>query len=111
MTFSLSEDKCRLDFRFEDQEMGEDIPPPGVLRLDADMEAHNAEASAFQQMTYTLRATYEMAPGFPPQLAYAPLPEVRPRPAGGDQAGRQGREEGGQGVRPPVLAGARAEDR
>jgi hypothetical protein len=71
MTFSLSEDKCRLDFRFEDQEMGEDIPPPGVLRLDADMEAHNAEASAFQQMTYTLRATYEMAPGFPPQLAYA----------------------------------------
>lgn len=69
-SFKLSEDKCRLDFGFADEEMGNEIPPPGVLRLDAEMDTSNERPMNFVRYIYTLSATYTMARGFPSSLAH-----------------------------------------
>lgn len=68
-TFKLSYDKCRLDFEFADEEMGNEIPPPGVIRVKGEMTAQNTKPLDLQNFTYTLSATYDMARGFNPDIA------------------------------------------
>ncbi|HEX3152951.1 MAG TPA: hypothetical protein VHR66_33070 [Gemmataceae bacterium] len=70
-TFKLSEDKCRLEYSFGDEEMGEDIPPPGVIRIDASMSSGNDRPYAMKKFTYNFNATYTVARGFPLKIAAA----------------------------------------
>jgi hypothetical protein len=67
---TLSEDRNRLDFAYADEEMGPDIPPPGIIRIDAGMEATNTRPAAFGIYSYTLAATYDMARGVSAKVAY-----------------------------------------
>lgn len=70
-TYSLSMDKCRLDFSTGDEEMGSDIPPPGVIRVEANMDAQNTRPGpAMIQFAINLTATYTLAKGVPQRLAY-----------------------------------------
>ncbi len=71
MSVTLSLDKCRLDFSFADQEMGRDIPPPGILRVKANMTAQNPQAMFFNRFIYTIDATYDLALTADPQIAIA----------------------------------------
>ncbi len=70
-TFTLSMDKCRLDFQCADQEMGRDIPPPGIIRVDADMSSANDRDFAMLRFIYTISCTYTIAQGFPTDIAFA----------------------------------------
>ena len=58
--FSLSDDKCRLDFSFSFEQMPPNVPPPGVIRVSA---THSAETPnlAMAIWTGTISATYEVA--------------------------------------------------
>lgn len=67
--FTLSEDKCRLDYSITDEEMPPNYPPKGVINVTASHTIHNSAAQAFGMFTETLEATYEMAKGFSPSDA------------------------------------------
>lgn len=75
-TFVLNDAKTRLDFDFTDEEMGNNIPPPGCLRVDASMEAHN-QPPGFLQYAYTLTATYDLARGVPADIARVHFRKLR----------------------------------
>jgi hypothetical protein len=107
-SFKLNDAKDRLEFNFEEEEMGADIPPPGVLRIDADMDGGNQKPGNFVQMIHTLNATYTIARGFPMALALVHFQrmafrrrEATKRAVGGV---RQGIAVGGVEIRPPMVA-------
>jgi hypothetical protein len=71
MSFELSDDKLELRLRYHDEEMGRNIPPPGVIRVKAGMRAHNIKPLNFQTFVYTLTATYDIARGTDPLVTAA----------------------------------------
>lgn len=60
--FNLSMDKARLDFSITDEQMSPNIPPPGIIRAEAD---HTATSVPGKLVFWncTLNATYELALG------------------------------------------------
>lgn len=61
--FQLNEDKTRLTFTIEDDEMGPNIPPPGVASIRADHSQSNSEPYKFATYVGTLSADYELQKG------------------------------------------------
>jgi hypothetical protein len=63
-TFKLSQDKCRLDFTFVDQQAGPNYPPQGVVDVQA---TQTVESGTFWggMLSGLLTATYEIAQGLP----------------------------------------------
>jgi hypothetical protein len=68
-TFTLSEDKCRLDFTLADEQMGTAIPPPGCIRVDASMAAQTEKQGGFASYVYSLNATYDLVSGVDSAIA------------------------------------------
>ncbi len=67
--YSLSEDKCRLDFSFGDEEMGNAIPPPGCLHADAQMTATNFSAQNANAVIYVFDGKYDLKRGVSARIA------------------------------------------
>lgn len=67
--FKLNDAKDKLEYQFTDEEMGTEIPPPGVLRVAADMDMQNDGPGKFVRFIYTLNATYTLARGAPAEIA------------------------------------------
>ncbi len=59
--FTLSEDKSRLDFAITDEQMGANIPPPGIFDVQADHTLTSDPKSYMVVWNGTLNATYELA--------------------------------------------------
>lgn len=61
-TFSISPDKCRLDFDIQDIELGYNVPPPGIVHAEA---SHTVSSVPGKLVNWncTLSATYEAAVG------------------------------------------------
>lgn len=68
--FTLSEDKCRLDFEVVDEELPANVPPQGVVEVSASTTAVTGEALAGAQWAVTYNATYEMARDVPRSRAF-----------------------------------------
>lgn len=73
--FTLSADKCRLDFEVVDQEIGPNYPPDGVVEVSADHVLATSEAASIR-WTGTISATYEMARGTPRSVAFERFMEL-----------------------------------
>jgi hypothetical protein len=67
--FQLSDDKCRIDFNFVDEEMPPNIPPPGIISAKA---SHSIESQLYPgtSWTGTISASYEVAKGQPRGIAF-----------------------------------------
>jgi len=68
-TFTISEDKCRLDFSIVDEEMPPNAPPPGVVEARADHTV-SCPPGKFLMWNHTITATYEVAKGVSVARAY-----------------------------------------
>lgn len=67
--FTIDESKTRLDFSITDEELGPNIPPPGVVSVTASHDQGNTENGNFQLYTSTIKAQYEMVRGTPQTVA------------------------------------------
>lgn len=67
-TTTLSEDKCRLDFTFVDEEMGPNYLPQGAVQCRMSYSASNPTFYS-SMWTATLNATYEIARGYDRSIA------------------------------------------
>lgn len=64
----VSEDRSRLDFEIRDEEMGSNIPPPGIVDVKASHDA-GTQSFPFVRWTQTLNAEYELAKPTLPAVA------------------------------------------
>lgn len=62
---SLSEDKCRADFSYQDEEVGPNYLPPGVVFCDAS-HRERSRGPAFSMWEGELRGKYEVPRGLSP---------------------------------------------
>lgn len=65
----LGEDKTRLDLTIVDMEMGLNIPPPGVVDVQANHDYSSVPQSVQHQYMGTISATYELQKGTAFQVA------------------------------------------
>lgn len=65
---SVNKAKNRIDFTIIDEEFPGAAYPPGIVNCEARMDL-KSNAPGLQSWTGTLRASYEVAPGFPKSLA------------------------------------------
>lgn len=68
--FTIDESKCRLDFTIIDEQMPENIPPPGIVLVEADHSVENQRPIGTSLWIGTLTATYEVARGVPRARAW-----------------------------------------
>ena len=61
--FGLNEAKTRLDFTVIDEEMADNIPPPGVILVTASDDRTTVQPGNFNQYSGTLTAEYELQKG------------------------------------------------
>lgn len=62
--FTLSDDKCRLDFSIRDEEFaGENLPPENVIEVKASHSYGNSQSGRIYEWIGNLRATYSVAKG------------------------------------------------
>ena len=62
-SYTLSEDRRRLDFQFVHQQLPGIVPPLGVLKCSMSMRTQNAVQQNFVKWLFSIDATYEMAAG------------------------------------------------
>lgn len=60
--FTISQDKCRLDFSIQDVQFQTNVPPPGIIKADADHQLSSTPGK-FYEWNGSLNATYELAIG------------------------------------------------
>lgn len=74
--FSISDDHMRLDFSITDVEMPPNVPPPGIVKVDADhTHTHGQGQSGGSGFGYgmwqgTINATYELQKNTAPVVAF-----------------------------------------
>jgi len=62
-SYTLSDDRRRLDFQFIHSQLPGVVPPLGVLKCSMSMRTQNAAQQVFTKYLFTIDATYEMAAG------------------------------------------------
>lgn len=70
-TFTISDDKCRLDYSINDDEVpGTAFPPPGIIEVTADHVISTRQTTPSPRWGGTISASYEVAKDVPKTAAF-----------------------------------------